>query len=127
MVQIIPPGKEACFEIVYSPNIKGTFNNTISYYINDCHPFGFLVNAVSEPVALDLSRKAIKFQFSDDNTNMYLTEEVILSNYGNADAEFKWNYREAGLFRPEPSEGVVKKGSSMPVHVVFTPNGPKGE
>jgi len=127
MEQIIPPGKEACFEIIYSPNIKGVFHNTISYYINDCHPFGFLIDAVSEPVQLHLSRNNIKFQFSDDNTNMFLSEEVILTNGGNADAEFKWSFKENGLFRPEPSEGVVKKGSSMPVHIIFTPQGPKAE
>lgn len=42
--QVIPPGQEAGFDIVFCSQKVKTFNAPITYYIND-RPFNFLVQA----------------------------------------------------------------------------------
>ena len=58
---------------------------------------------------------------------MSMTEEVTLKNEGNSDAIYSWSFNEAGLFKPEPREGVVPKGSQVTTRVTFTPVGPKAD
>jgi len=45
-----------------------------------------LVTAQSEPVTLELSKKNVKFNFAEDSMEMFATQSISLTNYGNAPA-----------------------------------------
>lgn len=99
----------------------------VTYFINDCISFKFLVTAQAELVNLDVSKKILKFNFPDDNTDMSIAENIVVTNNGNATAKFTWRYNENGHFIPSPVEDRVEAGSSKIVKVTFTPPGPKPE
>jgi hypothetical protein len=58
--QVIPPGQEAGFDIVFCSQSVKSFSAPITYYIND-RPFNFLVTAQADPVSLELSKKKLNF------------------------------------------------------------------
>lgn len=87
--QVIPPGQEAGFDIIFCSQTITQFSAPITYYIND-RPFNFLVTAQAEPASLELSKKNMKFNFSDDSMDMFVTQTLNLTNFGNATAKFNW-------------------------------------
>lgn len=119
--QVIPPGQEAGFDIVFCSQTVKLFNAPITYYIND-RPFNFLVQAQADPVSLELNKKKLTFVFPDDSIEMQHTEKVKLTNFGNADAKFKWT-NASHIFEPKPMEGIVKSGANIDVEVTFRPPG----
>ena len=66
-----------------------TFRAPITYYIND-RPFNFLVLAQADPVVLEVATKVLRFEFSDDNMDMSVTQQLRISNHGNASARYQW-------------------------------------
>jgi hypothetical protein len=124
--QVVPPGQEAGFDIVFCSQQTKTFRAPITYYIND-RPFNFLVQAQADPVVLDVSKKVLSFQFSDDNMDMSVTEQLRISNHGNATARYHWQVPASGAFVPEPLEDLVAAGSSRSVKVTFKPTGQRTE
>jgi len=124
--QVIPPGQEAGFDIVFCSETTKTFSAPITYYIND-RPFNFLVQAQADPVVLDVSQKVLRFAFSDENMDMSVTEQLVISNHGNASASYRWQVPASRAFVPEPAEDVVAAGSSKSVQVTFHPTGQKSE
>lgn len=76
---------------------------------------------------LDIQKKIIKFAFSDDTTDMNISETLTITNNGNATAKFKWftNPQAPGLFVPFPLEDEIPSKSSKTAKITFTPNGPK--
>ena len=127
--QVIPPGQEAGFDITFcsdSPQAL-TFKKDVTYFINDTIPFKFRVQAQAEPVTLDVSKKALKFYFPDDSIEMSCTEQIVVTNTGNATARFKWITSGSGIFVPTPAFDEVPAGSSRVAKITFTPQGPKSE
>jgi hypothetical protein len=127
--QVIPPGQEAGFDITFcsdSPQAL-TFKKDVTYFINDTIPFKFRVQAQAEPVTLDVSKKALKFYFPDDSIEMSCTEQIVVTNTGNATAKFKWITSGSGIFVPSPAFDEVPAGSSRVAKITFTPQGPKSE
>ena len=98
----------------------------VTYFVNDT-PFKFVVQANAEPVVLDVQKKNIKFAFTDDNTDMSVTETITITNNGNATAKYRWNYNAGGtgLFVPSPLEDEVPAKSSKTGKITFTPSLPK--
>jgi 5-deoxy-D-glucuronate isomerase len=123
--QVIPPGQEAGFDIVFCSQTVKTFSAPITYYIND-RPFNFLVTAQADPVSLEISKKKLLFSFNEESTDMSVTQSIMLTNYGNATAYFNWQY-QGTVFVPSPQSGEVAAGSSLKVDVTFTPTGPKSD
>ena len=124
--QVIPPGQEAGFDIVFCSQTTKTFSAPITYYIND-RPFNFLVQAQADPVVLDVSKKVLRFEFSDENMDMSVTEQLVISNQGNAKARYKWQVPSSGAFVPEPAVDEVAAGSSKSVQVTFRPTSQRSE
>ncbi len=122
---MIPAGQEAGFDIIFCSQTVKQFSAPITYYIND-RPFNFLVTAQAEPVSLELSKKNIKFSFNDDSMDMFVTQTLNLTNYGNAPAQFNWNV-PGQLFTPKPLSGEVDAGSTQKIEITFNPNGPRAE
>lgn len=89
--QVIPPGQEAGFDIVFCSQTVKSFSAPITYYIND-RPFNFLVTAQADPVSLELSKKKLQFSFNEDSMEMSATQSLMLTNYGNASAKFTWQF-----------------------------------
>lgn len=124
--QVIPPGQEAGFDIVFCSLTTKTFSAPITYYIND-RPFSFLVQAQADPVVLDVSKKVLRFEFSDDNMDMSVTQSLVISNFGNAGAKYRWQVPASGAFVPEPLEDEVAAGASKNVLVTFKSTGLRSE
>jgi hypothetical protein len=123
--QVIPPGQEAGFDIVFCSQTVKSFSGPITYYIND-RPFNFLVTAQADPVSLELSKKKLQFNFNEDSMEMSATQSLMLTNYGNAPAKFTWQH-PSQTFIPKPMTDDVPAGSSLKIDVVFNPNGPKSD
>lgn len=87
--------------------------------------FKFLVLAVAEPVVLDVSKYNLKFAFPEDNMDMSISENLVITNNGNATAKYKWVHGNSGIFVPSPLEDEVPAGSSKIAKITFTPPGPK--
>ena len=83
----------------------------MTYFINDTIPFKFKVLAVAEPVSLDVSKKVLKFSFPDDCTEMFITENIVITNTGEMTAQLisrTWNVNDAnGLHEKVRGLGVV--------------------
>lgn len=124
--QVIPPGQEAGFDIVFCSQTTKTFKFPITYFIND-RPFNFQVLAQADPVVLEVSKKMLKFEFDDDNMDMSVTETLTISNFGNANAFYQWAIPSSGTFIPDPIRDEVAAGQHKQVKVTFKPSGLKGE
>jgi hypothetical protein len=125
--QVIPPGQEAGFDIVFCSEVTQQFKGIVTYFINEVHAFKFLVCAQADPVQLDLTRSNLKFNFSDDNLSMEVDESFKITNNGNATAHFHWETSGTGVFEPMPKEDQIEAGQSKVCKVTFSPQGPKPE
>ena len=124
--QVIPAGQDAGFDITFCSQSNKTFTGPITYYIND-RPFNFLVQAQADPVVLEIQKKVLRFEFSDDTTDMSVTETFIITNNGNANAKYKWVVPQNRAFVPEPLNDFVPAGGFKKVVVTFRPTGQKSE
>lgn len=93
--------------------------------IND-RPFTFLVTASADPVSLSLSRKVLKFNFGDDSMEMFVKTALVVTNEGNAPAEFNWT-NTSEVFTPYPLTDIVPAGQSKKVEIIFNPAGPRND
>ena len=78
-------------------------------------------------MVLDVSKKVLRFEFSDDNMDMSVTEQLVISNHGNAKARYRWQVPSSMAFVPEPASDEVAAGSSRNVQVTFRPTSTKSE
>ena len=125
--QVIPPGQDAGFDIVFCSQKVQKFKGVVTYFINEVHSFRFLVTAQADPVVLELQKNQLKFTFPEESMEMSVSETFVVTNNGNDRARFKWQTSGSGVFVPNPVEDAVEAGQSKMVRVTFTPNGPKTE
>lgn len=57
--------------------------------------------------------------------DMFISEQIVITNTGNATAKFKWVTSGSGVFVPTPAIDEVPPGSSKIAKITFTPPGPK--
>jgi hypothetical protein len=76
---------------------------------------------------LDVSKKLMRFEFSDSNLDMKVTEQLVISNHGNASAKYKWLVPASKAFVPVPAVDEVAAGSSKTVAITFKPSGQRSE
>jgi hypothetical protein len=88
--QVVEPGHEAGFDIVFCSTKAQNFKGVVTYFINDVHAFKFLVSAQADPVHLELSKSVMKFNFSEESTDMSVSENLVVTNNGNDKAIFSW-------------------------------------
>lgn len=118
--QVIPSAQAAGFDLAVSSHLSQTFQRQVVYTINGIHAFKLLVKAEITPVTIKMSRSDLNFRFSDDNLDRTLTEQMVLSNLGNAPARFSWQGAGAA-FSVGPTSGVIRPGGTCPCEVVFAP------
>lgn len=58
---------------------------------------------------------------------MFISENIVITNTGNATAKFKWISSGSGVFVPSPAFDEVAAGSSKIAKVTFSPHGPRPE
>ena len=126
LAQVVEPGHEAGFDIIFCSHKAQSFKGVITYYINDLHPFKFLVSAQADLVHLELDKTTLKFNFHEESTDMAVSENLMVTNNGNDKAIFSW-MPGSNIFVPNPMNGTIQPGKSMNIKVVFTPSGPKNE
>ena len=66
----------------------------------------------------------MRLGFSDESTDMTVSETVKITNYGNAAAHYKWQ-NPSNVFVPSPKEDTVEAGGHRNVRITFNPNGPR--
>ena len=59
--------------------------------------------------------------------DMSISENIVITNTGNATAKFKWITSGSGVFVPTPAFDEVPAGSSRTAKITFTPPGSKTE
>lgn len=57
--------------------------------------------------------------------DMSISENIVITNTGNATAKFRWISSGSGVFVPTPAIDEVAAGSSKIAKITFTPPGPK--
>jgi beta-galactosidase beta subunit len=125
--QVVNPGQEAGFDLVFCSQKAQAFKGVITYFINDVHPFKFLVSAQADPVNLELSKRTLNFEFHEDSTEMSVSKNLVITNNGNDKAIFNWQISDSNVYVPFPMNDIVEPGKSTTCKVTFTPPGPKPE
>lgn len=127
--QVIPPGAQAGFDIIFSSTTQPPANQTnrfrkmITYIINGQHKFKFNVLAEVVPIKLALNTSTLDFRFDESNLNSAVTETLILTNTGNATAHFSWVNAPPV---PISAGGASIGGASSAASAVAVPDDAKG-
>lgn len=118
--QAIPPGAVAGFDLIFSCREVCKYKKTFSWVINDHHVNKVTVLAEVIPIELMMDRKQVSLEFPSSSVEPSISEQITLSNPGNAIAEFVWG--NEGAFECLPERGTIGPGESVSVAVVWTPN-----
>lgn len=127
LTQVIEPGQEAGFDIIFCSSKAQNFKGVVTYFINDIHAFKFLVSAQADPVHLELDKNLVKFFFREESTDMSVTESLMVTNNGNAKATYHWQTSASGIYVPSPMSDTIAPGKTAKVNITFTPPGPRPE
>lgn len=95
------------------------YKKTFSWSINDIHNFKVTVLADVVPIEVTLDKQSLAMEFGADSMEKTHVDKVVMTNPGNAIAEFVWGNR--GAFKCIPEQGKLHPGQSMVVSVAWTP------
>eukprot|EP01033_Poteriospumella_lacustris_P004189 gene4189-2988_t len=119
LAQVIPPNCMAGFDLCFSSRVVGKVKKTFTWKVNGLHQFKVLVLAEVLPIELVLNKSELVMEFPLDSLKPTLTTEVILTNPGNAHAEFLWG--SVGAFTCDPERGTIPPGKSSVVSITWDP------
>jgi hypothetical protein len=117
--QVIPTNCMAGFDICLSSRVVGKIKKTITWKVNDLHIFKVLILAEVVPIELVLNKSELLMEFPLESLKPTLTTEVIVTNPGNAVAEFLWG--SVGAFTCDPEKGTIAPGKSSVVSITWDP------
>lgn len=117
--QIIPAGAMAGFDILFNSRVLGEYKKAFTWTLNGLHNFKVLVRAEVVPVELVLNRSFVVMEFAANSLESSLSQEVTLTNPGNAPAEYLWG--SAGAFAVKPEQGIIYPGKSAVATITWTP------
>lgn len=117
--QIIPGGALTGFDIYFSSKALGKYKKSFTWSVNGIHNFKTIVLAEIVPIELIMSKTSIVMEFPEDSIEPSLTQEIFLTNPGNATAEFLWG--NSGSFACKPDKGVISPGQAALISIVWTP------
>lgn len=118
--QVVPSAHAAGFDVSVCSPTPQSFQRQVVYTINGIHPYKLLVKATITPVQIRMSRADLNFRFGEDSLEKTLSEKLMLDNPGNAPAKFSWQGSNQS-FSVSPMSGVIPRGGSQGVEVIFSP------
>ena len=121
--QIIPQSCIAGFDIYFSSKSIGKYKKAFTWKINGLHVSKVFVVADVVPIELIMNKKNLIMEFPIEMLQQTLTQEIVLSNPGNAPAEFLWG--SAGAFMCNPEKGSIGPGKSTVISITWSPNAGK--
>jgi hypothetical protein len=120
MAQIVAAnGTVVGFDIQFVCRQVCKYKKTFSWTINDTHNFKVTVLADVVPIEVVSDKQILSMEFSVDSMEKSHTDKVVMTNPGNAVAEFVWGNR--GAFKCVPEQGNLHPGQSMVVSIIWTP------
>lgn len=105
--QIVPAGSTAGFDIIFTCREEGKYHGSFNVHFNGHHSTKVAVSADLSPLELTVDKKLVKFAFLDSSLESSVEEDIVLSNPGNASAEFLWG--SAPSFKCSPERGMITK------------------
>jgi hypothetical protein len=121
LAQVLQPnGGIIGFDIQFICREVGKYKKTFGWSINDRHSLKVTVIAEVIPIELTLDTHQLTMEFSNESLEKSQTEKIIMTNPGNAIAEYVWGNR--GAFRCVPEQGNLSPGQSLVVTVIWTPD-----
>ncbi len=123
LTQIIPESCMAGFDIYFSSRVLGKVKKSFTWKINGIHIFKVHVLAEVVPIELVMNKTELLMEFPSDLLKSTLTADIILSNPGNAYAEYLWG--SVGAFTCDPEKGSIAPGKSAVVTITWDPHGGK--
>jgi hypothetical protein len=117
--QIIPAGAIAGFDIFFGSRTLGEYKKAFTWTLNGIHNYKVLVKAEVVPIEINLSKSSLVMEFSPTCLDACLSQEVTMTNPGNAPAEYLWG--SAGAFVCKPEQGTIFPGKSAVVTITWTP------
>lgn len=119
LCQIIPQGCLAGFDIYFSSRHIGKVKKVFVWRINGIHVAKVVVTAEVVPIELLTSVNELVMEFPADSLAPTLSSNFVLSNPGNAPADFLWG--SAGAFQVIPETGTINPGDSSVIMVTWSP------
>ena len=120
--QVIPPGQTAGFDIVFKSDAEQTFTQAMWFQLNESHKLKFLLHAEAIPVDLSLSQEKMDFRFNEFVLDSTLTQNLTLTNHGNAEASFKWVCEDGeGSFTFTPEADTIPPLGQRNIEITYTP------
>lgn len=119
LCQIIPSGCVAGFDIYFSSKNLGKFKKAFTWKINGIHTNKVFVMAEVVPIELEMSRTDLIMEFPAESVQPTLTQDIMLTNPGNASADFLWG--SAGAFQCNPEKGSIAAGKSAVISITWSP------
>ncbi len=121
--QVIPEGSVAGFDICVTSRSIGKLKRSFTWKINNNHSFKVHILAEVVPIELIMNKAELELSFPEDSTKQTLTSEIILTNPGNAYADFLWG--SAGAFTCDPEKGSIAPGKSAVISITWDPHSNK--
>jgi hypothetical protein len=121
--QIIPESCMAGFDIYFSSRVLGKVKKSFTWKINGLHVFKVHVLAEVVPIELTMNKAELIMEFPPDYLKPTLTADVVLTNPGNAYADFLWG--SVGAFVCDPEKGSIAPGKSAVVSITWDPHAGK--
>jgi hypothetical protein len=87
--------------------------------INNIHVNKVVVTAEVVPIELLMSTQELVMEFPDNSLAPTLMSNFVLTNPGNAPADFLWG--SAGAFQVSPETGTINPGDSSVITVTWSP------
>lgn len=119
LTQVIPPNCMAGFDMYFSSRVVGKVKKTFTWKVNHIHMFKVVVAAEVIPIELIMNKQELNMEFPIDSLRPTLTTEIILTNPGNAHADFLWG--SVGAFVCDPEKGAIAPGKSSVVSITWDP------
>jgi hypothetical protein len=118
--QVVPSSSTAGFDIKFASVNEGKYKRQVQYTVNNKHIFKFTVIATVVPVSLLLNTSVLGMSFAEQSLEQSVTETIIMTNPGNAVAEFSWSNRRA--FTVKPERGTIPAYGDLEIDVTWTPS-----
>ena len=83
----------------------------------------FAVTAQVEPVKLVLETNNLAFRFQEKDEDMEITNQVSVTNKGNAPGFYRWDVSPNSVFKVSPLKGEVPAESTVKVAITYVPSG----